>query len=283
MSTSADLVDALKAELRRAGITYAQLAAPLGLAESSVKRILAKGDLTLERIDTILGVLRMDFAELARRVVDRRPARPMLGLEQERALVADPRLLTVALCALSEWTFDQIVAAYRLTPAQVVAALAALDRLGLIDLRPNNRYRLRIDKTLRWRPDGPLMRFFRERAMADYFSGGFDGDGELLALVHGQVAPARAQAFVERLQRLVQDFAQQHVADQRLPADERRAFTMLVAQREWWFEDLRAMLREPISGPSAAPQRPARAPARPASSAPPGPAARTAPAARRRR
>lgn len=283
MSTSADLVDALKAELRRAGITYAQLAAPLGLAESSVKRILARGDLTLERIDTILGVLRMDFAELARRVVDRRPARPMLGLEQERALVADPRLLTVALCALSEWTFDQIVAAYRLTPAQGVAALVALDRLGLIELRPNNRYRLRIDKTLRWQPDGPLMRFFRERAMADYFSGGFDGDGELLALVHGQVAPARAQAFVERLQRLVQDFAQQHVADQRLPADERRAFTMLVAQREWWFEDLRAMLREPISGPSAAPQRPARAPARPASSAPPGPAARTAPAARRRR
>ncbi|MFM1990593.1 MAG: hypothetical protein RJA99_3550 [Pseudomonadota bacterium] len=284
MSSTHELVDALKAELRRAGITYAQLAAPLGLAESSVKRILAKGDLTLERIDAILGVLRMDFADLARQVVDRRPPRRTLGLEQERALVADPKLLTVALCTLSEWSFEQIVASYRLSPPQVVAALAALDRLGLIELRPNNRYRLRIDKTLRWQPDGPLMRFFRERAMADYFAGGFDGDGELLALVHGQVAPARAQAFVDRLQRLVQDFAQQHVADQRLEADERRAYTMVVGLRSWWFADLRAMLRdEPLSGPSAAPPGPASARSRPAVRAPRAPVARTAPAARRRR
>lgn len=283
MSSTLELVDALKAELRRAGVTYAQLAGPLGLAESSVKRILAKGDLTLDRIDVILGVLRMDFAELARQVVDRRPPRRMLGLEQERALVADPKLLTVALCTLSEWTFEQIVASYRLAPPQVVAALAALDRLGLIELRPNNRYRLRIDKTLRWQPDGPLMRFFRERAMADYFGGGFDGDGELLALVHGQVAPARAQAFVDRLQRLVQDFAQQHVADQRLEPGERRAYTMLVGLRSWWFADLRAMLREPLSGPSAAPPGPASARSRSAPSGPPAPAARTARAARRRR
>ena len=68
MSTSRDLVTALKAELRRAGITYARLARELGLAESSVKRILARGDLSLARIDQILALLQMDFAELARQV-----------------------------------------------------------------------------------------------------------------------------------------------------------------------------------------------------------------------
>ena len=245
MSSTRDLVTELKAELRRSGITYAQLAGHLGLAESSVKRILARGDMPLGRIDEILAVLKLDFTELARRVVDRRPPRAMLDDEQERALVADPRLLTVALSALSQWTFDQIVHHYRLEPPQVVAALASLDRLGLIELRPNNRYRLKIDKTLRWRPDGPLMRYFRERAMADYFGGDFDGEGELMTLVHGQIAPAQAQWFAERLQRLAQDFAQQHLADQRLPDGERRAYTLLMAQRSWWFGDLRAMLREP--------------------------------------
>ena len=38
MSSTQDLITTLKAELRRAGITYAQLAVELGMAESSIKR-----------------------------------------------------------------------------------------------------------------------------------------------------------------------------------------------------------------------------------------------------
>ncbi|RZI92263.1 MAG: XRE family transcriptional regulator, partial [Variovorax sp.] len=38
MSTTVDLVLALKAELKHAGMTYADLARSLGMAESSVKR-----------------------------------------------------------------------------------------------------------------------------------------------------------------------------------------------------------------------------------------------------
>jgi hypothetical protein len=35
-----------------------------------------------------------------------------------------------------------------------VARLLALDKLGIIELRPLNRYRLKLDKTFRWRPTG---------------------------------------------------------------------------------------------------------------------------------
>ena len=61
--------------------------------------------------------------------------------------------------------------------------------------------------------------------MADYFAGDFGGPGETLMLVHGRLAPAQVLMFEERLQRLAQDFAQQHLADQKLPAHERRAVT----------------------------------------------------------
>ena len=72
MSTSADLVAALKAELRDARITYAELAGRIGLAESSVKRMFAQGgDMPLSRVDEICRVLRLDFADLARRVAER--------------------------------------------------------------------------------------------------------------------------------------------------------------------------------------------------------------------
>jgi DNA-binding Xre family transcriptional regulator len=83
MSTTADLVTALKKELKAAQMTYADLAQGLGMAESSVKRMLAKGDMALSRIDAICRVLKLDFAELARRVAD---AQPLLQeLTQEHA------------------------------------------------------------------------------------------------------------------------------------------------------------------------------------------------------
>ncbi len=245
MSTTLDLVTALKAELRQSGITYAQLARELGMAESSVKRIFAKGDMPLSRIDEVLAVLKMDFAELAARVVHAQPARKELTLEQEKAVVADRRLLLVAICALSQWTFEQIVATYALSHAQVVAYLVALDRLGVIELRPFNRYRLKLDKTFRWRADGPVMAYFRQHVVGDYFDGGFDGEGEMLMLVHGRIGKSLAGTFVERLQRLGQDFAQQHLADQKLPEAHKEAYTMIVGMRSWLFAAFRDLKRAP--------------------------------------
>ncbi len=245
MGSAFDLTTALKAELRRAGITYAQLARELGLAESSVKRIFAKGDLPLSRIDEVLAVLKMDFAELARQVANASPAQQELTLEQERAVVRDPKLLLTAICTLSQWSLEQIVATYALSRPQAVACLLALDKLGFLELRPHNRYRLKIDKTFRWRPGGPVMQFFRQHAMADYFGGDFGAEGELLMLVHGQISPAQAQLFNERLRRLAQDFAQQHLADQKLPEAERRAYTLVFGMRSWLFGAFRQLLREP--------------------------------------
>jgi hypothetical protein len=136
------------------------------------------------------------------------------------------------------------VSTYTLTDAQCVAYLATLDRLGIIELRPMNRYRLKVAKTFRWRPHGPVMAFFREHVAADYFEGGFDGEGELLMLVHGQIGRSLAASFVERLQRVGQDFAQQHLADQKLSADQKRPYTLVVGMRSWLFAAFRDLKRE---------------------------------------
>ncbi len=245
MSTTQDLVTALKAELKAAGITYAQLAAQLGMAESSIKRIFARGDMPLSRVDEVLRVLKMDFADLARIVADTRPLRTELTHEQEAAVIADRKLLLVAICALSHWTYEQIVATYTLTEAECVKYLLMLDRLEVIELRPLNRYRLKLAKGFRWRPDGPVMKYFREHVAGDYFSGGFDGEGEMLMLVHGQIGRSLADTFVERLQRLGQDFAQQHLADQKLPASQKRPYTLMVGLRSWLFAAFRDLKREP--------------------------------------
>lgn len=85
MSTTVDLIQALKNELKTARMTYADLAKSLDMAESSVKRMLAKGDMPLTRVDAICRALKIDFAELARRVADAQPLLKELTLEQEKA------------------------------------------------------------------------------------------------------------------------------------------------------------------------------------------------------
>ena len=243
MSTTADLVTALKKELKSAQMTYAQLAQALGMAESSVKRMLAKGDMPLSRVDAICRVLKIDFADLARQVADHQPLLKELTQAQEAAVVADKKLLLMAICVLSQWTLEQITASYRLTEAEGIQYLAQLDRIGIIELRPLNRYRLKLAKTFRWRAHGPVMHNFREHALLDYFAGSFDGPGEGVLLVHGAISRSLASSFMERMQRVAQDFAQQHLADQKLPDREREGYTLLLAARRWEFEAFARMRR----------------------------------------
>jgi hypothetical protein len=245
MSSTKDLIAALKAELKAADITYAQLAEHLEMAESSIKRMFSQADMPLSRIDEVLRVLRMDFADLARRVADAQPLRRELSAEQEQTVVGDPKLMLMAICCMSQWTFDQIVTTYTYTEAEAVSYLAKLDRLGIIELRPLNRYRLLLAKTFRWRPNGAVMDYFRHHVAHDYFDTGFDGEGEMLMLVHGQIGRSLAAAFNERLARVAQDFAQQHLADQKLAPEQKRPFTLLIGMRSWLFEAFRDLRRVP--------------------------------------
>jgi hypothetical protein len=245
MSSTKDLIAALKAELKAANITYADLAEHIDMAESSIKRMFSQADMPLSRIDEVLRVLKMDFADLARRVADAQPLRRELSLEAEQAVVSDPKLLLIAICCLSQWTFEQITGTYAYSEAEGIAYLAKLDRLGIIELRPMNRYRLLVSKTFRWRPNGPVMDYFRHHVAADYFDAAFDGEGEMLMLVHGQIGRSLAQAFNERLARVAQDFAQQHVADHKLSPDQKRPYTLLIGMRSWLFEAFRDLRRVP--------------------------------------
>ncbi|MDE2119362.1 MAG: helix-turn-helix transcriptional regulator, partial [Betaproteobacteria bacterium] len=121
MASSSDLVTALKRELKAAQVTYAELARRLGLAESSVKRMFSRGDMSLQRVDQICHALKLDFSDLAQRVVDSQPLLQSLSREQEQAVVTDPRLLLVAICVMSQWSLQQIVSTYEIDEAGCIA------------------------------------------------------------------------------------------------------------------------------------------------------------------
>jgi hypothetical protein len=217
--------------------------------------MMARGDMSLSRIDAICRVLHLEFADLARRVTDAQPQVQEMTQAQETAVVADKKLLLVAICVLSQWTLEQITDAYRLSEPECVRYMVQLDRLGIIELRSNNRYRLRLSRAFRWRPHGPVMHYFRDNAVLDYFSGGFDQTGEGLLLVHGSISQGVAGTFLERLHRVAQDFAQQHLADQKLDASQRKGYTLLLGMRDWEFSAFSHLRRATLQQQGASTQR----------------------------
>ena len=73
------LVDTLKRILKGRGITYAAVAAGLGLSEASVKRMFSRRDFTLQRLEDVCRIAGVDFGELAHEA-----ALPGAGLSAEQ-------------------------------------------------------------------------------------------------------------------------------------------------------------------------------------------------------
>jgi hypothetical protein len=233
MARSAVLVDILKRELRSRGITYAAVAGHLAMSEASVKRMFARKEFTLSRLDRICELAGMEFSELARLTAPQNAAISQLSYEQEEEFVASPKLMLVALCALNHWCFDDIVLAYAVSPAECVKLLARLDKLKFIELLPNNRIRLLVSDAFSWIPDGPIQKLFKAQFQDDFFGSSFDRDNELLLLANGTLSKASVSALLERLRKTAAEFSGMRSDDAAVPAARRTPITLLLAARPW--------------------------------------------------
>lgn len=243
MSSPDLILEALRARLRAAGITYKLLAERIGVSESSVKRMFGQKDMALSRLAEICQATGIPLEDLLRGALDTRPRLDALSLPQERSLVANPRLLLMAICCLGHWNVDQVIETYQLGEAECITLLAELDRLGLIELKPLNRYQLRVSNAFRWLPDGPVQHFFRDHVVQDYFAGHFDGTGEALMCLPARLSPASAQALSRKIEQLAAELARLHLDDRRLPADEREGYTLLLGFRSWELAAFTALRR----------------------------------------
>jgi len=236
MSIATHFAAAIKQALKARGHTYAWLAAKLALSESSVKRLLSRGGISLERLDAICEALELetdDLLELARIQDD---GSRELTFEQEQALAENAALLVVFYMLLNGWTTERVAKDCSLGEAELTRILTRLDRLKLIVLLPGNRFRLRVTKDHVWRPNGPLRRRYRAQALRDFVTSPFSGDGEHLRFEVGLLGQSGLAQLKKRIDRLVQEFNQLTDLDARVPPHvAKRQITLVLAFRPWDF------------------------------------------------
>jgi AcrR family transcriptional regulator len=238
------VVEALKRALKARGVTYARVASSLGLSQASVKRLFSTGHFTLDRFDQVCELARTSITELARDLEGGKDELEQLTLQQERSIMADRKLLLVALCALNHLSLQQIVQTYALSQAECTQLLVQLDRIGFLELHPNNRIKLRVTRAFSWLPDGPIQQYFKSRAQQEYFASTFAQPGELMLVVNGMLSRASADTVIGRMRRIANEFTDLHHADAHLPLGERRPATLVLAIRPWELEAFQDLKRK---------------------------------------
>lgn len=233
MNEIKQLLAQVKRELRSRGLTYSDVANVLGISEPSVKRVFANGRLTLDRLTHVAAMLGLSLAELIQAAEASRPKTSQLTIEQERELVADTKLLLVAVCAINHWSVADIVRIYRLSEAECILRLVRLDRQKLITLLQGNRIRPNVARDFDWLPDGPIRHFFREEGEGDFLSNEFGGPRESHFFIQGMLTFHAVEELNAQLRHLRQQFSALHEESLARPLGERHGTGLLVAVREW--------------------------------------------------
>lgn len=236
MNDARTLVETLKKLLKARSITYAQLASRAGLSEASVKRLFSRGTFTLARLAQFCELLEIDVYELARLGRGRDTPTRELSDAQEAALAGDPRLLALFYLVLNGWTRDDLVARYQIGAHQCTALLLKLDRLGLIELMPADRIRLKVPRGVRLRPNGAIRRRHGKRAIEDFLEPQFAALGGYFAFEFRDLSRASVEILRRKLERLAAEFHELAELDSPLSATQRETVGLALGIRPWSME-----------------------------------------------
>lgn len=233
MSQLEDVCVTLKALLKQQNITYKVLAEQLAMSEANVKRMFSLNQFSLARLEQICTVLNISLSDLFLLVEKQKKKISQLSPEQELELVSDVKLILVAACVRDGWSFDEIITHYQIDEFACIQLLAKLDRLKMIELLPNNQYKVLIAQDFQWIPHGPLEQFMTKDGIATFISTPFTEDNSFRFYIRGTYSQTSIDIIKRKLNQLKKEVAQLNQEDAALPLENRQHIGLLLAMRPW--------------------------------------------------
>jgi len=165
MSQISLVYDTLKQCLREKQLTYKQLANALNVSEASIKRSFSLHAFSLDKLEHICEHVGLSLTDLFSLSQKQQSKISQLSEQQELELLSNPKLLLAAVCVRDGWTYQELIHHYDIDEIEGIRLMTTLDKLKLIELLPNNHYKLLIAQDFRWIPGGPLEQFMEKEVM----------------------------------------------------------------------------------------------------------------------
>lgn len=210
----ADSFAVLQQTLRARGMTYADLAARMGVSEPTIKRIFSAKDCKLSRLIEICQILEVDLSDVFERAARVQDTITHLPRKTEAALAADPSLMNFFVLLRDNIPQDQIARRFNLSEVDMFRLGRKLENLGLAEVTETGKIRLTAETPMRFRRDGPLMSVVQrinERFVAQILMAPQDEKTKFVALTRRMLpdSAAKVTAEVQALHTLIAGLARQ--------------------------------------------------------------------------
>ncbi|WP_027362968.1 helix-turn-helix domain-containing protein [Desulfospira joergensenii] len=238
------LLNSIKQVLKIRGITYRDLAERMQISEASVKRLFSKHTVSLARLEEICNIVDLDFYELAT-LAKRNSEKPSraLSFEQECILAQDHKLMVFLYFIIHGWPLPYIIEEYDISASEATRMLVQLDRLGIIELHPENKFRLLISKNVLWHKKGPIWNTYLEKVTEDFMEHDFRHANERLLFTTGQFTRKSLDIIEKKLDDFIKTFNRLAEEDAGLPLKDRRSTGLFIAFRPWVFSLISGLRR----------------------------------------
>jgi len=236
------IVTELKRALRERGLTYASVARQLGLSVPSIKRLFARGDFSLARLERICELLDLGLREILERAAERGAPSNPLSLDQEREIVADPKLFLLTWLLLNRVAAADITRLYCFSERELTRWLIRLDRLKVIELQPGNRVRLLVSRRFSWRPGGPVQRYIHDRLLREFLASAFMRAPEEF-FFHGAMVSDAVHAQLKRVLQHAARECMELIERERGAPQDRHGAAFVLALRPWGYSGFKPFER----------------------------------------
>jgi Mn-dependent DtxR family transcriptional regulator len=166
---SAELMKYLKNRAHSQGITQKMIAEHFNVSIPTVKRWYAGSGLSLEQANEICNYLGIPLGQALISIKNTSDSF-QYTLEQEIFFSTNPDYLAFFDNLLRGKSVNRIAKKFTLSNTKVTKYLIKLDKLGLIELHPNNKIKLLVKGEPVWRKNGPLVKSFKQKILDSFLS-----------------------------------------------------------------------------------------------------------------
>ncbi len=232
MQSSETIIESLKSHLKMRGLSYQDVAEVWGVAHSSVKRIMSSKEISLLRIEMACQLMDLAPADFYRQIPFEKTADLFyLSKEQELKLSKDPEALHYFLLLQHGEGAGEISKKYSITQEKSIRIQAQLERMGLIEVHPQDRIKRNHIGRLRFRKDGPIGRHLEKVAKTQFLETEFQKDDEYFTFLNLYLIPGDPQKlkvrFIDIFKKLVSE------SDENRKHPNAINYGIIMAMRSW--------------------------------------------------